>query len=267
MQFVIEFVGPRSLPSAQAEALLHPDWQNALGRPEVWAMAPGDTEWRRLREGDGGSLDSIALAWDAVSSQGRLGRAAAERLYHVADQFAQPAQRRAIALPQPEEVEALVHHLETLRETLDIGFAIAAAETLSEETIWRRCAALGLEYSPEGSFLWKAPGYEGPLLEVTPLGAADRFSLGAVQRGERHEGVGIGFSVPRSPDPAASLLGCFHVADAFARGGAKLFDEEGHPLTSIKRNELQALLQQALGLFRQADLLPGSEAALRLFSF
>src|SRR5690349_1319330 len=88
VQFVVELVGPRTVPAAQAGELLHPNWRAALGQPELWAMRPADAAWQPLRALTQGSYDSIALAWDMVTPQGDLSAASAIHLAGVAEQFA-----------------------------------------------------------------------------------------------------------------------------------------------------------------------------------
>src|SRR4051812_12836749 len=72
-QLVIELVGPRTVPAPLIQALLQPQWQGALGSPEIYVMAGADQYWRSLIQGDGsGAYDSVALAWDLLSDKGTM---------------------------------------------------------------------------------------------------------------------------------------------------------------------------------------------------
>src|ERR1700679_3887816 len=79
-QYVIELVGPRSVPASAAAQLWTQSWQNALGRPEIYCMSPADTSWQPMTDRKDGSYDSIALCWDMVSPLGRLNSQSANQL-------------------------------------------------------------------------------------------------------------------------------------------------------------------------------------------
>jgi hypothetical protein len=269
LQYVIELVGPRTAPAESVKAILQPNWQNALGQPQVFVMAGKDTAWRRLDPADmSGAYDSIALAWDLVGSQGSLRQGPAQHLLNVAENLANQLQRRAICTPMPDEVERASKAIAEAQEGLDIGVNLSVMPRygeLPEKEIWIACRELGLELSPTGLFEWRVAGWPAPLLGVGPL-EADAFTLGQVQQGVTHEGVDVGFHVPLSPAPEVSLEGCFHVASHLAqRLHAVALDEHDAPLDDRGKQMLRANLQQALNSFRQVGIEPGSAEALKLF--
>jgi hypothetical protein len=269
VQFVVELVGPKSLPAAAAAGLLQPNWHAALGQPESWVMAPADTVWQPLTARTDGSYDSLALTWDFLSSRGHLSSTSATHLYSIAEQFGQAIERRAMPIPPPNDVSARVAALAEAQAALDIGFSIAVASTggwIRERDIWIQAARLGLELAPDGVFSWRGKGWLEPVVSVTPLGDAQGFNLGAVQRGDSHPGVGVGFSVPRSPAPVDALNACFHVAQTFAAGlGCVVLDEDGEILSPAAQAAYRQNIGEAEKVLEQAGLAPGSAEALRLF--
>ncbi|MBI1755705.1 MAG: hypothetical protein HYR64_01185 [Fimbriimonas ginsengisoli] len=268
IQFVIEFVGPRSISGASANALAEPQLRSALGSPEVWTMNQSSNEWAPLRANVNITYDSLAVAWDLITDAGTMTTASARQLLAAVERFATDVQRRAMPMPVPESVDPLVRHWIAVRESLDIGFSMAVArdgDDLAEREIWRLCAALGLNLGPTGAFEWRIEGWEHPLLAVTPL-EADAFSLRDVNLDAKHRGLGLGFNVPRSPSPSASLEGCFGIANQFAlRTGSKLFDDTMAPMTPADQESLRSDLNEAVKALASAGLTPGCSEALKLF--
>ncbi|CAN5453429.1 hypothetical protein BH11ARM1_BH11ARM1_11700 [soil metagenome] len=269
VQFVIEFVGPRSMQAASVSRLLDPDWFNALGQPSVYGMRPSDLQWQQLVPSKDGSYDSLALTWDMITPQGTISSAAALQLLQFAERFGPGIQRRSMPLPQPGEVNSIVTQLLEAREALDIGIAVyveAGGRGFAEKDLWIQCARLGLEYSPEGSFDWRSPNHPMPILSVTPYGATDTFSMGQIQQNAVHQGVTIGFSLPRCIAPTQALEGCFYVGEHFAKTlGGKVLDEDQVALDAGRKTALRVLLKQALGMFSQMGITAGSQEALKLF--
>lgn len=268
IQFVIEFVGPRTILAAGAAQLLNPQWFQALGQPAVWVMRPSDLSWQQLNSIMDGSLDSLALTWDMITPQGSLTSASSLQLLQFAERFGPTISRRAMPMPHPAEVNDRVRDLNEILASLDIGFSIAAlaSGSYTEKDLWIQCARLGLEFSPGGSFDWRIPGHPYPLLSVTPIGTVDAFSLANVQANVRHEGVSIGFSVPRCVAPMQALEGCYQVAKEIVRmlRGAAV-DEDGRPVSQKIKEEARSNLKQALTVFAQAGITAGSPEALQLF--
>jgi hypothetical protein len=266
IEYVIELVGPRTVPAASAARLLDSDWYGALGSPTMWAMRPADTAWQPMTNSMDGSYDSIALAWRIITARGSIGRAAADRLFEVAERFAGEIGRRAVAVPTPEEVETQAKDLGQITDYLDagIGAAIGGTAPFVERDIWTVCSALGLEFTPSGEFAWRADGRT--LFAVSPVGDFERFSLAGVQAGNRHEGLSIGFRIAVCPDPPAALAGMWHAAKVLAqRLGGVVFDDSERPLTASAERAAEQELRQALQLFVRAKLVPGSAEAIGLF--
>ena len=147
VQFVVELVGPRSVAAAAVANLLSPQWYEALGRPEAFAMAPADTQWRVLTASTAGSYDSVALAWDIVSPRGELSSTAPQHLLQVAEQFATQIQRRAMSLPVPGDVDRIRRQLMEYRDNLDVGFGMTVLTHagIAERDVWLTCSRLGLD--------------------------------------------------------------------------------------------------------------------------
>lgn len=268
VQYVIEFVGPRSVPAGSAMYLLAPQWYGALGQPQIFAMRASDLSWRPLLPTPDGSYDSIAVAWDMLTPQGNLSVASAKRLLGVAEDFGPYISRRAVSMPPPQDVATVVRGLTTTKDALDVGFTLSVVSDrgpFRERDLWVECARLGLEFH-DGGFDWRVPGHSNPLLTVTPFGVSDTFSLGAVQAGATHPGMTIGFHLPLSVAPTQGLEGCFRVAAHMVRTlGGVILDENDRPLTDLARQKLREELRQALSLFAQAGVTTGSPEALRLF--
>ena len=269
VQFVIEIVGPRTIPAASAMAILQPNWMASLGQPEVWAMAPADRQWKLLGQSPAPAYDSLALCWDLVSERGTLTSLSAQQLERMAGQFAAQIERRAIAIPVPSEVDHRVAHVSAIRESLDIGVTLIGLPregAVPESGIWEAASQIGLTLSGRGQFELRQEGWDLPLLSMVPLGTADAFTLGAVHAKAAHPGLALGFRVPLSPSPAEVLEVGFQVADAL---GERLLldwtDDLEVPLTAQHRDHMRHNLQQALAAFAQASLQPGSHEARRLF--
>jgi hypothetical protein len=232
-------------------------------------MRASDTLWQPLTASRDGSYDSLAISWPYRSDRGNLTSAAADRLLTTAVQFGEAISRRAIPLPAPPEVDRAAAELGRIEEALDIGVAVVVAparQPMVERELWIVCAALGLEFSPEGSFDWTPAGSPSPLFSVTPIGGTEAFSLAGVQANVRYEGITIGFSVPRCPAPAQALQGAFHAAEAIAaRFHGRIFDDSGRVMSDRIRAEMTNGLQQGLTLFQKANLVPGSTEAIALF--
>jgi hypothetical protein len=270
VQFVVEFVGPRSIPAPAAAHLLAAEWYQALGQPQLHAMRPADLYWQPLTPSTDGSYDSLALSWDLVTPRGTLSAASANHLLQTAERFAPFIQRRAIPLPTPTEVEKVVAALIEVREALDIGFSLsvyAPRQGYAERDLWIVCSRLGMAFGPEGSFDWTLAGFPYPMFSVTPFGNTDAFSLANVNAGVHHPGVTIGFSLPTCPAPAQALQGCFHAANVISRElGGEVLDDSDRKLNDRVRNEIKENLRQALSLFARAGMTTGSAEARKLFA-
>jgi hypothetical protein len=269
VQFVIEFVGPRSMAGRDVSRLLDKDWFQALGQPTIYVMRPSDLQWTRLVTATDGSFDSLALAWDYITEQGNISSASALQLLQFAERFGPSISRRAMPLPHPGDVNQVVRDLLVARNEMDIGFALSAKASQTgylEKDLWIECARLGLDFAPGGTFDWKAKSHQGVLLSVSPVGATDAFSLRNVEHGFVHEGVTVGFRVPTCPAPAQALEGCFHVAEHIVRDlGGLVLDESGKLLVERSKGDLRGLLRQAVSLFTQLGITVGSPEALKLF--
>jgi hypothetical protein len=269
VQLVVELVGPRSAPASAVAQLLATNWQNALGQPESFCMSPADITWQPLTDQRNGSYDSIALCWDILSAKGELSTSSAQHLLRQCESFGNAIGRRAMPLPVPNEVNRFAKELNRIQNQLDVGVSlavIAKSGAVFERDLWVACSRLGLEFSPSGSFDWRSSNHPSPLLSVTPIGDTDSFSLGAVHKGARHEGVTVGFNVPRCPSPMAALDGALRVCEAIAQAtdGVTL-DDNARLLTPLITDEMRRNLQIAVEALEQVGMKPGSAPALRLF--
>jgi len=268
-QLVIELVGPRTVPAQTAKTLLDPQWFEALGEPQVFIMSGSDQFWRELTKSDASAAyDSIALAWDLISTKGHLSGNSAQHLWTMAEEFAKQVQRRAMAMPVPADIAPTIQALQQLKESLDIGMNLTLVpcwDTFQEKEVWRVAAALGLEYAQDGSFEYKAAGSDYPLFSLSPADA-DRFSLAQVQANTTHPALGLGFSVPLCPDPATALNACFHTAEVFKdRADGALVDEDYKPVDDAAKVRITNQLQQAVDALNRAGFTPGSTEAIKLF--
>lgn len=271
LQFVIEFVGPRSAPAAAVAVLLDPRWRAALGEPQAFVMSPGDLEWKDLAPSPVGSFDSVALAWDLVSPQGELSAAAAQHLLDTAAQLEPTLSRRAMPLPIPEDVPKAIAQLRQVQDNFDAGVSLLVlprSEKASEFELCVWCAKLGLTPNfAEGTFDFIVPGSPLPLFCASPLGDSESFSLEGAQRGDPCDGLLLGFSVPRSPEPIGGLEAMMRAAGVLAeKMWGEVYDDNNVPLAPSGRDLLRNELTQACRALDQLGMPPGSPEALRLFS-
>lgn len=267
---MIEFVGPRSLSAASAAALLSPEWFAALGQPHAFCMATADVEWQPLTTNSAGSYDSLALAWDLVNGSEQLSDQSARHLLATAEQFAQHIQRRAMAMPMPEDVPKAVSQLKKVSDNFDAGVSLMVmpqSQQVSEFELWVWCAKLGLTPNvAEGTFDWIVPSSSLPLFSVSPLGGDESFSLEGAKRGDQAEGVLLGFSIPRSPEPMAGLEGMLAAAGFLAgKMFGKVYDENSVPLNDRSISTLREQLAGAVEALTALGFPPGSTEALALF--
>jgi hypothetical protein len=270
LQFVIEFVGPRSVSAASAAALLHPQWVSALGEPQAFCMSAAHLEWQPLTPSSAGSYDSLAIAWDLITPKGQLSVQTARHLVATAEQFAQHIQRKVMPMPVPEDVPKALSHLKKVQDNFDAGvsvLALPASGVVNEFELWVWCAKLGL--TPNlvgGSFEWIVPSSPLPLFSVSPLGGSEMFTLEGASRGDRHEGALLGFNIPRSPEPIAGLDGMFTVADYLAgRMGGAVFDENNKQLTEKAKQTLRQQMSDAATTLQKLGFAPGSPECQKLF--
>ncbi len=269
VQFVIEFVGQRTVLAGNAAQLLSPDWFQALGQPNLLAMRPADLQWQPLTPAVDGSYDSLAMTWDLLTPLGSISGASAKHLLELAERFAPYIQRRALAMPVPAEVNGAVRNLQQAKDMQDIGFELtvmSSTASFTEKDLWIACSNLGLEYSPAGSFDWRLPGHPCPLLSVTPIGQTDAFSLRNVQLGMTHVGVTIGFSLPINPAPVQALEACFYVGETIAlRLSGHVMDDSDRVVTETVKKDLREDLKQGLSRFSRTGMTTGSAELLKLF--
>ncbi len=269
VQFVIEFVGPRSVPASQAAALVSAQWHAAFGQPAAWCMRPSDKTWQPLTNAQDGSYDSLALAWDIVGEQGSISGVAGNHLMTTAESFAAQINRRPMPMPTPPELDGIAGLLHNALQNLDAGFALMVVPVgglVAERDLWILCSRLGLSMSPEGSFDWRAGDHPMPLFSITPIGDTENFSLGAVERGANHQGVTIGFSLPLSPEPVEGCRGCFAAANFLATSiNGRILDDSGGQMTDVKRASQRETIRQAVETLNRLAIPPGSAEAIRLF--
>jgi hypothetical protein len=270
LQFVIEFVGPRSVSVTSAAALLHPQWFSAFGEPQAFAMSAADLEWQPLTPVTAGSYDSLAIAWDLITPKGQLSVQTARHLVGTAEQFAQHIQRKVMPMPVPEDVPKALSQLKKVQDNFDAGVSILvlpSSGVVNEFELWVWCAKLGLTPNlAEGSFEWIVPSSTLPLFSVSPLGDSEIFTLEGAKRGDQREGALLGFNIPRSPEPMAGLEGMFRAADFLAgRMGGAAFDENNKQLTDKARQTLRHQMVEAVTTMQKLGFAPGSPECLKLF--
>ena len=264
VEFVVEIVGPKSVPASAAAALLRAEWQGPLGYPRVWVMAPQDTVWQPLTTSVTGSYDSLVLTWPYIGAEGHLTSRSAITLAGTAERFAAGVQRRALTMPPPNDVDQAVRAVRDVVERLDIGVGISVefARAVAEEPLWRTAMELGLNLNGQGEFVWGDPAQ----VTVVPLNEPMQYTLGAVRAGRQHEGITAGFSTPQAVDPFLSLRAALHIADEYAkRFQGLVFGDGGEPLTPKVRAEYEQNLTAAVAAFTQVGLVSGSAEAVRLF--
>lgn len=272
VRYVIELVGDRSVEAGAIRLLLGDDWQRALGKPSVWVMSGSDNAWRLLGPEDvTPHFDSIALTWDIVQGDQALSNASGSHLEKACEDLARAIGRRAVAVPRPEDLEGMARNLCQIRDSLDIGceFGVVApaGHGLSEREIWLAAADLGFVYAPTGLFEFRVPNWPLPVLTIQSWGDTARFSLEGAANRASYPAVGVGFSVPLSPDPETAFRCCLaavrHLAE---KAGGTVVDEDENPLTDKARLRMEEGLFAGLSALQKAGVPAGSHAARALFA-
>lgn len=267
VQYVIEIVGPSLIPAATAHHFLERRARASLGTPEIYVMTPGQKRWAALWSGDQSpAYDSLAFAWDLVSSRGPLRAEAASELMRRVEEVARAIQRRAIPLRTPEECAAAAENLLNVKESLDIGMDASiepAVDTYHALDVIRAAYVLGFTLKDSGLLEWRQQGWPEALLTMYPLGAAEEFDP---KKHPEISGIGIGFSVPCNPSPQEALERLFEAASKMQNAiGGRLRDEDGIEIDDPRKRAIFDALEGSLNAFQGIGLTPGSAEALRLF--
>jgi hypothetical protein len=267
-QLVIEWVGPKSITAQSFQAILDPRWHEALGRPELWVMASADVVWRMPIPSDA-SYDSVACAWNFEGHGGELSPTSATHLLNALTQFVEPLGRRAMPMPVPQDVPEAIREMKQIQENLDVGIELGIVPNrgeISEADVWKAAVALGFDLGPDQVFDLRTSTYPLPLLTIASWDEPFRFSLDAVQRGKSHSAIGIGFSIPRSPDPQRVFPKMMHAAQQLAlKLDAVLLDDQERPMTATAEGRMRKDVLLAAQTLAKFGVKPGSAAALRLF--
>lgn len=266
LQYVIELVGPRTVPAFAASMLRDKSWFAALGEPQLYCMAAKDVAWQSLTDSRDGAYDSLALCWDLVGPRGALGSRAAQHLLDTAAKFGEQIQRRALPMPTPSDVDAAVQWVRRAKVELDSGFALLLhprSGSFDEKSVWIACANLGLEFA-NGGFVWRDQDSGEVGFNVTP-DTEDSFSLGNVQTGRTHGALMLGFHLPVTPNPPAALEGMIEAARTLAdRLHGLVLTEDGGPFGPQEEASSRRAVGEAAQAMEQAGVPPGSLAALML---
>lgn len=270
LQFVIEFVGPRSVSAGTAAYLLHPQWFAALGEPQAFVMSTADLEWRPLTANTAGSYDSIAIAWNLLTPKGQFTKKTAEHLFGVADQFAQVIERKAMAMPMPEDIGKAISLITQVQQNFDAGASLLVLpdrRQVSEYELWIWCAQLGLTPNlSEGTFDWIVPSSSLPLFQVSPVSDSEMFTLQGAAAGAQAEGILLGFNVPRNPEPLAAFDGMLQAANYLAgKMPGKVYDEDNRPLSAKAAANMRGEIAGAVDALTSVGFPPGSPESMKLF--
>jgi FtsZ-interacting cell division protein ZipA len=171
-------------------------------------------------------------------------------------------------MPIADEVDRRVKELTTLRDNLDTGFSLLVfprSGAFLERDIWVQATRLGLEFrSDDGLFHWGEVGYP-PLFTLSSL-TKDEFSLAAVQTNTLHQGLQLGFSLPRCPAPSQSFLGVCSAAEELARQlNGLVLDDAQRVFDQPSRSAAERNIAMASATLTQAGLAPGSTEAIRIW--
>jgi hypothetical protein len=267
VHYVIELVGPHLIPSAEVKTLLESAAKSSLGDPEIFVKTPGHSQWRTLWVGDDSlAYDSVALVWDIVGSRGALSRLSAEELLRRCEHVGSGMQRKALATPLPEDIERLGSFLEGVRENLDIGVDLYIRSDTADlplKDVLLLGYDLGLRLRDSGLLEWRQSGWDLPLFAMYPLGEAidfDPISIPLIP------GLGLGFSVPCSPNPMEVMERLIEAGEALAqRLGGSVYDDSGDLLTNSNKRLLFENLKMGIEALRNAGIEAGSREAMSLF--
>jgi cell division protein ZipA len=275
MEWVVDLAGEMPATRTQVLSLLTEPALEALGSPELYGRPAGEENWTFVRAaGVPEKFADLALGWNLAPRESEPPDAWMLRQYR--DRLARlvrPLDRRARPRETTESAQERSAELMRLRADWDVGVALVLRapwlRRFEAREIWDAAYALGMRWGHLELFHWhNQPGLPGDeyLFSLWSVEAPGTFSPEWIVAGMTVSEIALGFSVPRSPDPAGVFARMVTAGRYFqSRLGGKLL---AGPVSIASERTLglwRSRVETAGAELTGAGFPPGSARALQLF--
>jgi hypothetical protein len=269
--WVLHLVAADPVPAPAVRAIQNA-WAGELSKPVHWfARRPADGDaaaaWQPVDAHDTGRYFEWAVA---IQLADRRGAISDSELSRFVDGVQQLAQQTAASLELPSRGETVMRaaRLDEFCAGVDIQFVLHVVEAsggVFAGTKLRGVAeAAGLALEADGVFRARDDD-GGELFTVANLGA-ERLEADSIKSLATH-GLTLSLDVPRVTDGTLAFDRMLATARQLSGAlGGVLVDAQRAPLADAMVDAIRAKTAELQQRMREADIVPGSVRALRLFS-
>ena len=264
---VLRFKTTESIPAATLW-MLQSDWAAQLAKPLYWlAYDDSTTRWLEINENATSEHRHWAAALQLVD---RRGAASESTLAHFFGGMQKLAHHVGAELPLPDLAPVAAHAaaLDTFCANVDIQFKVHIVESaggvFSGTKLRGVAEAAGMLLEDDGYFHARDIAGE-ELFTLMNLGS-ETFTLDNLRSLATH-GLSLSLDVPRVSDGLATFARMLATGQQLARAlDGVLVDAQRVPLTDVMTSAIRAKITELQHTMREADIVPGSTRAHRLFS-
>lgn len=247
-------------------------WAGKLSKPVNWlakrtADGDADTAWQPVDAHDTGRYCEWAVAMQLVDRRGPVSDGELARFFDGVQQLAQQT-TAALALPSRGEIVMQAAALDEFCATVDIQFVLHVVDAsnglFAGPKIQGMAEAAGLVLEADGVFRARDAG-GGEMFTLANLGAEhlDSESLKSLVT----QSITLSLDVPRVTDGTLAFDRMLATARQLAGAlGGVLVDAQRTLLADTMVDAIRAKTAELQHRMREADIVPGSPLALRLFS-
>ena len=268
---VLHLVAAEPVP-APAVWAIQKAWAGELSKPVHWlakrtAAGTVNAAWQPVDAHDSGRYSEWAVAIQLADRRGPISDGELARFFDGVQQLAQQTSA-ALELPSRGETVLRAAKLDEFCAAVDIQFVLHVVEAsggVFAGTKLRGVAeAAGLALEADGVF--RARDAEGgELFTVANLGA-ERLEADSIKSLATH-GLTFSLDVPRVTDGTLAFDRMLATAQQLSAAlGGVLVDAQRAPLADAMVDAIRAKTVELQQRMREADIVPGSPRALRLFS-
>ncbi|HEY8857629.1 MAG TPA: cell division protein ZipA C-terminal FtsZ-binding domain-containing protein [Rugosibacter sp.] len=248
--------------------MLQTRWAEQLDKPLYWmAYDSSAASWLKINE----TATGRHMHWIvALQLADRRGAVSENTLVHFFDGMEQLANHVGADLPLPDPAPIVDHAaaLDTFCANVDIQFKVHIVESaggvFSGTKLRGVAEAAGMQLEEDGCFHARDSAGE-ELFTLMNLGS-EAFTLENLRSLATH-GLSLSLDVPRVGDGLATFTRMLATGQQLARAlDGVLVDAQRVPLTDVMTSAIRAKITELQQTMREADIVPGSTRAHRLFS-